>query len=174
MAHHRKEPQIIVRKLDHAGHHVLAYPGQVLRHSDSGIVLGTRWSRAVMDLGYVVLEPGDRWTEHFYTDRWYNIFEIRTSDGRLKGWYCNITRPARITADEVSAQDLALDLWVAPDGRMRVLDEDEFTALPLSPAERTAALDGLAELQSLAARRAAPFDKKTTPGDTLDTGAAPM
>jgi len=150
---------ITIRKLDHAGHQVLAYPGQVLRRSDSSIVLRTSWSRAPMDLGYVVLKPGDRWTEHFYADRWYNIFEIRADDGRLKGWYCNITRPACLGADEVAAEDLELDLWVAPDGKMRVLDEDEFAALPLSPAERQAALDGLAELQALAARKAAPFDK---------------
>ena len=165
---------ITIRKLDHAGHQILAYPGRVLRRDESSIVLRTRWSRDPMDLGYVVLEPGDRWAEYFYADRWYNIFEIRTADSRLKGWYCNITRPARISADEVTAEDLALDLWMSPDGKMRVLDEDEFAALPLSPAEREAALDGLAELQALAARKAAPFDKGTTPGDTLDTGAAPM
>ncbi|OQY20658.1 MAG: hypothetical protein B6I35_10355 [Anaerolineaceae bacterium 4572_32.2] len=47
-----------------------------------------------MDLGYVALEPSDRWTECFYTDRWYNVFEIHAADDSLKGWYCNITRPA--------------------------------------------------------------------------------
>jgi len=152
------------RKLDHAGRQVTAYPGRVLRRDDRAIVLRTGWDRPPMDLGYVVLEPGDRWTEYFYADRWYNIFEIRASDGRLKGWYCNITRPACIGADEVAAEDLALDLWVAPDGETRVLDEDEFAALPLPPAEREAAQKALAELRAMVARKAAPFDGRRDDG----------
>jgi predicted RNA-binding protein associated with RNAse of E/G family len=148
---------ITIRKLDHTGNQVLAYPGQVLRRDGHAIVLRTGWDRAPMDLGFVVLEPGDRWTEYFYADRWYNIFEIHASDGRLKGWYCNVTRPAHIGKDEVSAQDLALDLWVAPDGDMQVLDEDEFDALPLRAAERAASRQALAELQRMVAQRVPPF-----------------
>lgn len=113
-----------------------------------------------MDLGYVLLEPGDRWTEYFYTDRWYNVFEIHAADDSLKGWYCNITRPARITAREVVAEDLALDLWVAPDGETRLLDEDEFAALSLSPAEREAAQNALTKLQTMAAQKTPPFDER--------------
>lgn len=153
-----------VRKLDHAGSQVTAYPGRVLWRDDHAIVLRTGWKRAPLDLGFVVLEPGDRWTEHFYANRWYNIFEIRASDGRLKGWYCNVTRPARISGREVAAEDLALDLWVAPDGEMQVLDEDEFAALPLTPAERKTARQALAELQAMVARGAAPFDRRDHDG----------
>lgn len=155
---------VTVRKLDHAGRQVTAYPGRVLRREDHAIVLRTFWDRAPLDVGYVILEPGDRWTEFFYADRWYNIFEIRASDGRLKGWYCNVTRPACISADEVAADDLALDLWVAPDGETQVLDEDEFVALRLTPAERESAQRALAELQARVARRAAPFDWRRDDG----------
>ncbi|HUT17717.1 MAG TPA: DUF402 domain-containing protein [Anaerolineae bacterium] len=150
---------ITIRKLDHAGNQVFAYPGQVLRRKDRTIVLRTGWDRASLDLGFVVLEPGDRWSEYFYADRWYNIFEIHASDGCLKGWYCNVTRPARISDEQVLAEDLALDLWVAPDGEPRVLDEDEFAALSLRPAEREAARQALAELQGMVAQRVAPFDR---------------
>jgi predicted RNA-binding protein associated with RNAse of E/G family len=150
--------RVTIRKLDHAGRQVTAYPGQVLWRDDRAIVLRTGWNRAPLDLGFVVLEPGDRWTEYFYTDKWYNIFEIRASDGCLKGWYCNVTRPAHISSDEVAADDLALDLWVAPNGKCRVLDEDEFAALPLTPEDREAAQQALAELQAMVGRRATPFD----------------
>lgn len=112
-----------------------------------------------MELGFVVLEPGDRWIEFFYSDRWYNIFEIHASDGRLKGWYCNITRPACMGEDEVAAEDLALDLWVAPDGTMQVLDEHEFADLPLTPEERRTAREALAELEDMVAREDPPFDR---------------
>lgn len=114
-----------------------------------------------MDLGFVVLEPDDRWKEHFFSDRWYNIFEIRASDGRLKGWYCNITRPAEIGAEEVAAEDLALDLWVDPQGEMEVLDEDDFAVLPLSAEERTRARRALETLQGMVRRGAPPFDQAT-------------
>ncbi len=59
----------------------------------------------------------------------------------------------------MAAEDLALDLWVAPDGEMLVLDEDEFAALSLSPTEREAAQAALAELQAMVERRMGPFDK---------------
>jgi protein associated with RNAse G/E len=109
-------------------------------------------------LGFVVLKPNDRWTETFYSDRWYNIFEIRASDGLLKGWYCNVTRPARITRDEIAAEDLALDLWVEPDGTVQVLDEDEFARLELPPEEREAAREALGQLGAMVTRGAPPFD----------------
>ena len=155
---------VTVRKLDHAGRQVTAYPGRVLRRDDRAIVLRTGWDRAPLDVGFVVLEPGDRWTEYFYDDRWYNIFEICASDGRLKGWYCNVTRPACISADEVAAEDLALDLWVGPDGEMQVLDEDEFDALLLTAEEHEAAQNALAELQAMVAQGVDPFGRRQGSG----------
>lgn len=150
---------VTIRKLDHTGREIIAYPAQVLERSDDAIVLRTSWDRKAMDLGFVTLEPGDRWTEYFYADRWYNVFEIRASDGRLKGWYCNVTRPARITDDEVAAEDLALDLWVTPERETQVLDEEEFAALPLGPGERRAARGALAELRMMVTRETPPFDR---------------
>ena len=125
--------QVTVRKLDLAGREVISYVGHVLERDDAEIVLRTAWNRGPLDLGCVVLEPGDCWTETFFSNRWYSVFQVRAKDGHLKGWYCNVTRPARFRADEVAAEDLALNLWVGPDGEMMVLDEDEFTQLPLSP-----------------------------------------
>jgi hypothetical protein len=156
----RKMNQVTVRKLDHAGREVISYPGKVLERGDGAIVLRTSWDREPMDLGFVVLEPGDRWIETFYANRWYNVFEIRDSEGCLKGWYCNVTRPARITEDEVTAEDLALDLWVDPDKGTKVLDEDEFAELPLSIEERCRAREALAELRHRADESIPPFEKK--------------
>lgn len=80
-------------------------------------------------------------------------------DGTLKGFYCNITRPAVFEpgGDDVYADDLALDLIVYPDGCWTVMDEEEFAVLPLSPEDRQHALRGLAELQVLVRRRQGPF-----------------
>lgn len=148
-----------MRKLDHTSHQITEYSAEVLQRTDDVLVLRTTWTRPPLDLGYVVLETGGLWTERFFPGRWYNIFEICANDGHLQGWYCNITRPPRIAAKEVAADDLALDLWVAADGTMRVLDEDEFAELPISPQERETALDTLAELQAMVSQRVPPFDR---------------
>jgi len=149
---------IIVRKLDTAGDEKIRYPGRVLERTASAVVLEAFFSRERMELGFVTLKPGDRFVEYFYADRWYNVFVIYDVDnGRLKGWYCNVTRPAIIADGQVSAVDLALDLWIAPDGSARVLDEDEFAALPLAPEETAAARAALDELRALAAAHAGPF-----------------
>jgi hypothetical protein len=150
--------KVTIRKLDYQGRLIISYPGEVLRRDERSIVLRTRWDRKPMDLGFVVLETDDRWEERFFSDRWYNIFEIRASDGRLKGWYCNITRPAEIGADVVAAEDLALDLWVDATGEMEVLDEQDFAALPLTAEERTRARTALAKLQEQVRQGEPPFD----------------
>jgi predicted RNA-binding protein associated with RNAse of E/G family len=151
--------RITVRKLDYAGRQITAYPGEVVRRTDDALVLRTTWTRPSLDLGFVAFETGSRWLERFFIGRWFNIFEIHARDGRLQGWYCNVTCPPRVTAAAVAAQDLALDLWVAADGTTQVLDEDEFAALPLSPQKREAALDALAELQAMVVQKTPPFDR---------------
>ena len=148
-----------MRKLDYSGRQITTYSGDVLQRTDDAVALRTTWTRPPLDLGYVVLETGSLWTEWFFVGQWYNIFEICANDGRFLGWYCNITRPPRITAKEVAAEDLALDLWVATDGATQVLDEDEFAALPISPQEREAALNALAELRAMVSQKTPPFDR---------------
>ncbi|HAX69314.1 MAG TPA: DUF402 domain-containing protein, partial [Anaerolineae bacterium] len=90
----------------------------------------------------------DRFVETFYTDKWYNIFEIYDrDDGRLKGWYCNITKPAVIEDGLVAYVDLALDLWVSADGSRKMLDEDELEELNLDDLTRQKVYESLQELE---------------------------
>lgn len=136
-------PEFTVYKLNHEGREVFSYPAAPIFRNPDAILLKAIWDRPPMDAGYVLLEPGDGWLETFYADRWYNVFEIRSADGRLKGRYCNITRPARISTDAVCAEDLALDVWIAPDGQTMVLDEEEFARISLPPHEQAAAAAAL-------------------------------
>jgi predicted RNA-binding protein associated with RNAse of E/G family len=153
---------ITVRKLDHAGNLVTSYQGQVIRRDATSIALEARWQRDRRDLGYLVLELGDRFIEFFFADRWYNVFEIHAgADDRLKGWYCNIARPGVFADDILSAVDLALDLFVYPDGRTLTLDQDEFDALNLQrddPEAWRRSLAAVDELETMVAARRAPFD----------------
>ncbi len=126
------------------------YNGQVLRREANAVVLEAFFNRPDLPFMDVVFKKGDRFVETFYTDRWYNIFEIHDRDnGKLKGWYCNIGKPAVLTDDAVSYVDLALDLWVSADGKQTVLDEDEFAELSLNDTEQEKALNALIELQNL-------------------------
>ena len=149
---------ITVRKLNLYGQQTWSYSGVILRREPNYVLLEARFKREKMDLGYALFETGDRFVEWYFADRWYNIFEVHSvHDDRVKGWYCNVTKPAVIEDSVVSAVDLALDVWIAPDGSVTVLDEDEFAALDLSDAERRAALDALEELKSMARERQRPF-----------------
>lgn len=151
---------ISVYKHDHTGKPVWSYTGEVVERGATWVKLQARFNRDDYDAGYHVFGRGDLFIEWFYSDRPYNIFKMYGArDDLFKGWYCNVTRPAVLTADEVHADDLALDMFVSPAGAITVLDEDEFAALDLSDDERTMALDALETLKRLAASGEAPFNE---------------
>ena len=124
------------------------YEGRVLRREANCVVLEAFFNRDDMPFMDVVLKRGDRFVETFYSDRWYNVFEIYDRDnGKFKGWYCNVGYPAVLEKDTVSYIDLALDLWVTKDGTQTVLDEDEFLELPIDVMTRAQAVSALENLK---------------------------
>ena len=142
--------RIKVQKKNPAGEVTYEYEGTLLSRDEHSIVLEALFDRADMPFMEVVFRAGDRFVEYYYTDRWYNIFVIHDhEDGQIKGWYCNIGRPAVFDDGVVSYIDLALDLWVSTSGKQTVLDEDEFEALGLNEELRLGALKGLEELKQL-------------------------
>ena len=149
-----------IHKLNSQGESVLSYTGVVAERFGDGVRVEATWERAAMDLGYVRFETGDRFIEWFFSDRWYNIFEIRAHhSGALKGWYCNVAAPAHITGECVACRDLVLDVWVSPDGATLVLDEEELAAdIGMDAQTREQARQGLADLLAWVRARKAPFD----------------
>ncbi|MFD4873761.1 DUF402 domain-containing protein [Streptomyces sp. NPDC058420] len=138
-----------------AGRTKIRYAAELL--SDDGTRLAVRapWAGdGVRDFGFVRFERGDVFTEHYWRDRWYAVKEVRDRAGRLKGWYCDITRPATLSGAELVVEDLDLDLWVSADGSdVRRLDEDEFEESGLAvsdPPAAAAAAAALDELEGLA------------------------
>ncbi|MFJ9798656.1 DUF402 domain-containing protein [Streptomyces sp. NPDC101145] len=136
-----------------AGRTKIRYPAEVV--FDDGTVLTVRaaWAgEGVRDFGFVRFEPGDVFTEHYRRDRWYSVKEVRAADGTLKGWYCDITRPADVRAAEVVVEDLDLDLWVSADRRLVLrLDENEFAASGLAERDPDAAARAVEALDALEA-----------------------
>ena len=139
---------ITVLKRNLAGEVTWQYDGRVLKRESNCVVLEAFFNRDDMPFMDVVLKRDDRFVEMFYTERWYNVFEIYDRDnGKFKGWYCNVGYPAVLEKYTVSYIDLALDLWVALDGTQTVLDEDEFLELSIDVRTRARALSALEELK---------------------------
>src|SRR5262245_28607626 len=86
----------------------VTYRGELIRADSGHLLIHALWERPSLDLGYVTFESGDHFYEHYYTRRWYNIFEVRSISGALKGWYCNVTRPAQVVGDTITSEDLEL------------------------------------------------------------------
>lgn len=149
--------KITVLKKNLAGEVTWQYDGVVLRREANFVVLEALFNRPDTPFMDILLKENDRFLETFYSDRWYNIFEIYDrDDGRIKGWYCNICKPAVIEEGVVSYVDLALDLWVSVSGQQYVLDEDEFAELDLDKDLQVGALESLNELKLL-------FERKNPP-----------
>jgi len=148
---------ITVLKRNLAGEVIWQYEGRVLERRATCVTLEAFFNRNDMPFMGVVLKRDDRFVETFYSDRWYNVFEIYDrDDGVFKGWYCNVGFPAVMEKDTVSYIDLALDLWVAPNGTQTVLDEDEFLGLSMDVMTRAQAASALAELKRKFANKRPP------------------
>ncbi|MFF3965494.1 DUF402 domain-containing protein [Streptomyces griseorubiginosus] len=138
-----------------AGRTKIRYEAELLTDDGTRVTVRAPWSgEGVRDFGFVRFEPGDVFTEHYWRDRWYAVKEVRDAEGILKGWYCDITRPATLNGTELVVEDLDLDLWVSADGKEVLrLDEDEFEESGLKERDAeaaSAATRALNELDELA------------------------
>jgi hypothetical protein len=76
--------------------------------------------------GEVVLAYGFQIVYFDFIGKWFGVGKIRNLQGKHTGYYCDIVKPPKILADGgVELTDLFLDLWVSPDLRFKVLDEEE-------------------------------------------------
>ncbi len=139
--------KLIVVKLNLQREETWRYDGQILESQPNTLLVEAFFNRKDLSFHGITLKKQDRFIERYYSKRWYNIFAIHDrDDDRLKGWYCNVTRPAEFSPGKIAYVDLALDLLVYPDGEYLVLDEPEFIKLPLDPASRDQARQGMREL----------------------------
>jgi uncharacterized protein len=149
---------VTVLKLDHEGRERFRYNGTVLERGPTWVRLEAYFNWSDKDMGFAVFREGDRFVELYDTERWYNICEIHDiSDDHLKGWYCDFIRPPILDLDTISYADLALDLWVDPAGKILLLDEGEFAALPIDAATRSQVLRAADELRARVQRLEPPF-----------------
>lgn len=141
---------------------IVCYQGTLIASSATERLIYTPWDHKTVDTGYVVFARDDHLYEYFYSDRWYTVFRLHgKSDKCLKGWYCNVARPAVFTESMIESEDLELDLFVSPDRQtILLLDEEEYGERGLAnndPVAHHAAQDAVVELRRLIAHGDAPF-----------------
>lgn len=135
-------------KKNHKDEIVWEYEGKLISREKNSVTVEALFNRDDLPFQEIVLKRNDRFVETFYSDAWFNIFEIYDRDDeKLKGWYCNVAKPAEITDDEVAYSDLILDLWISANGKQTVLDEDELEELNIDDELKKKIYIGLDELK---------------------------
>ena len=85
-----------------------------------------RSANSVVFDGKTVLASGYQIVYFEMMRKWFSVGKIRDLDGKYTGYYCDIITPPCLLIDGVvEITDLFLDLWVSPDLRYKVLDEEE-------------------------------------------------
>lgn len=124
MSLNTNEITVVARKYD--GSIRRTWKAAIVRKSETLIIAVGRFDRDVshQDLGKI--KKGTVSFEHFWLDRWYNVFRFHEPDGTLRNYYCNIAMPAVLNGGELAFVDLDIDVVVWPGGRYEVLDRDDF------------------------------------------------
>jgi hypothetical protein len=77
------------------------------------------------DPGPLCIKSGTVTLAHYWSNRHYVLWDLRSPAGDRFGWLCHICRPPAISADRIEYTDLVLDIWFRADGTHVMLDQDE-------------------------------------------------
>ncbi len=105
---------------------------RLLDSTDDTIVVATALSpsKPVDHFGEIVMDAGCWAVWFLFQGRPFDIGRVYRPNGTWTGYYVDILEPVRWEGSDPTTLepiiDLFLDLWIAPDGRHLVLDEDEF------------------------------------------------
>jgi predicted RNA-binding protein associated with RNAse of E/G family len=122
---------LTVVKLDPDGQEVTRYPAVVI---DAGapepwVAVQAMWVSREYNLDGLLFVAGDVLHEFFSPNDQFNVFAVFAPDGRLRGWYANVTHPACLDSSTESItliwHDLYIDVIALPGGKVVVRDEDE-------------------------------------------------
>lgn len=108
------------------------HDGSLHRTWSKGYVLEASQEKMVVvtNKTWVIEADGRRWFTRepaicfFYPDRWYNVITMIRKTGIY--YYCNLASPSLYDGEAIKNIDYDLDVKVFPDGRVDILDEDEY------------------------------------------------
>lgn len=109
----------------------VSQPSLLLQATDDTIVLVHELSPHRLEYsGQIVMDIGHWGVWFLFKGKPFDIGRIYRPDGTWTGYYIDVLEPVQWQASDPNTLepivDLFLDLWIAPDGKHMVLDEDEF------------------------------------------------
>ena len=157
-------------KLAPDGSEAARYQGEVVGHrEDSWLIVHATWTHRTVDVGELAFCLGDELLEWFSPRHRFNAFAVFSPEDHFKGWYANVTHPARLDVASdppvLVWHDLYLDLVGLPDGSFTLRDDDELLASGLAitdPALHARILEAQSELIRRFERRRPPFADLST------------
>lgn len=103
-----------------------SWTARLLEETDEHLILEGFFEHEIRHPDLGLIAKGTRSVETFFLDRWYNYFVFYEPAGELRNYYINIALPPKIGRGTVDYVDLDIDVLVWPDGRIDILDEEEF------------------------------------------------
>lgn len=108
------------------------HDGSLHRTWSKGFVLEADEEKMVVvtNKTWVIEADGRRWFTRepavcfYYPDRWYNVITMIRKSGIY--YYCNLASPSLYDGEAIKNIDYDLDVKVFPDGKVDILDEDEY------------------------------------------------
>ena len=146
------------------------HDGSLHRTWATGFVIEANEQRivAVTDRALVSESDGRRWVTKepavcfFYPDRWYNVICMIRKGG--VHYYCNIASPSLVDEEAIKNIDYDLDVKIFPNGKVIVLDEDEYQqhSRQMHYSQKLDAVirQGLNDVLNDIALQKSPFDKE--------------
>jgi len=107
---------------------VARFPALLLHENAEGIVSLNLLdpSGPLVVHGSTLLDKGYLGVWFVSPREWHDIGAIYDPGKNFKGYYCDIVAPIRRVPNGYEMMDLFLDLWVFPNGKYLILDQDEF------------------------------------------------
>jgi hypothetical protein len=99
-----------------------------LLHRENGYAVLCYEAEGSGQIADMFIAPGSTTVAHYWYDRPYVAWRMFDLNKNLIGTLFHICTNVCILEDLLSYDDLLLDIWIAPDGEIRVLDEDELLA----------------------------------------------
>lgn len=125
--------EVLIEKRNEFGKDGPIYPGTIIESSvpEPWIEVRATWTLGQVQVSGLRFEIDDELREFFSPRHPFNAFAVYSPKGELRGWYGNVTRPARCERRDgtllVAWPDMMLDLVMLPDGTSVDLDDDELT-----------------------------------------------
>ena len=107
---------------------VTYFPAVVLSEFDEGLVIFNLLnpSKPLLVEDSILLDRGYMGVWFVSNRNWHDLGAIYDREKRFKGYYCDICTPIKRISAGYELTDFFFDIWIFPDGRYLVLDEEEF------------------------------------------------